>query len=163
MAERKSKTIVEMVRSMMKEKGLPTEFSRKVVAIAIYLINRCPTKAVRDRIPMEAWSQIRWIVEHLRVFRCVAYAHVPKEKRKKLYDKGVKCIFKGYNSESKAYRLYDPLNKKMILSRDLEFLENQSWYGPTDDPPNTSSKVPIMSEEDADEQQEDGADRRQGR
>ena len=85
------------------------------------------------------------------MFGCVAYAHVPKEQRKKLDDKGVKCIFTGYSSESKAYRLYDPLNIKMILSRDVKFLENQSWYGPSDESPSTSSKVPIMGEEDANE------------
>ena len=99
----------------------------------------------------------------MRVFECVAYAHVPKEQRKKLDNKGVKCIFIGYSSESKAYRLYDPLNNKMILSRDVEFLENQSWYGLTDESPSTSSKVPIMSEEDGDEQQEEGANRRKGK
>ena len=99
------------------------------------------------------------------MFGCIAYAHMPKEKRKKIDDKGVKCIFTGYNPESKAYRLYDPLNNKMILSRDVEFLENQSWYGPTDESSSTSSKVPvpIMSEEDADEQQEEGANRRKGK
>ena len=81
MAERKNRTIVEMARRMMKEKILPTEFWGEVVATVVYLINRCPTKAIRDRIPMEAWSRGRWKVEHLRVFGCVAYAHVPKEKR----------------------------------------------------------------------------------
>ena len=44
----------------------------------------------------------------------------------------------------------------MILSRDVEFLENQSWYGKIDEPSSTSSKVPIMNEEDAIEQQEEG-------
>ena len=73
------------------------------------------------------------------MFGCVAHAHVPKEQRKKLDDKSVKCIFTGYNSESKAYRLYDPLNNKMILSRDVEFLENQSWYETIDESPSTSS------------------------
>ena len=58
--------------------------------------------------------------------------------------------------------MYDPLNNKMILSRDVEFFENQSWYGPTDESPSTSSKVPIMSEEDTDEQQE-GENRRKGK
>ena len=129
-----------MARSMMKEKGLPTEFWGEAVATVVYLINRSPTKVVYDKIPMEAWSQGRWTVEHLRVFGCVAYAHVPKEQRQKLDDKGVKCIFIGYSSESKEYRLYDPLNKKMILSRDVEFLENQSWYGPTDESQSTSVK-----------------------
>ena len=69
----------------------------------------------------------------------------------------MKCIFTGYSPESKAYRLYDPLNNKMILSRDVEFLENQSWYGLIDESLSTSSKVPIMDEEDADEQHEEGA------
>ena len=88
---------------------------------------------------------------------------MPKEKRQKLDEKGVKCIFIAYSSESKAYRLYDPLNNKMLLSRDVEFFENQFWYGLSDESPSTSSKVPIMGEEDADEQQEEGADRRKGK
>ena len=55
-ARRKNRTIVEMERSMMKEKGLPTEFWGEVVATTVYLINRFPTKVVCDRIPIEAWS-----------------------------------------------------------------------------------------------------------
>ena len=51
----------------------------------------------------------------------------------------------------------------MILSRDVEFLENQSWYGLTNESPSTSSKVPIMTEEDADKQKEEGVDRRKGK
>ena len=58
------------------------------MATVVYLINRFHTKAVHYRIPMEAWSLGRWKVENLRVFGCVAYAHVPKEQRKKLDDKG---------------------------------------------------------------------------
>ena len=148
---------------MMKEKSLPTEFWGEAMTSAVYLINRCPTKAICDRIPMEAWSGRRWIVEHLRVFGCIAYAHVPKEQRQKFDDKDVKCIFTRYSPESKAYRLYDPVNNKMILSREVEFLENQSWYGSADESPSTSSKMPIMGEDDGDEQQEEGASRRKGK
>lgn len=50
-AERKNKTIVEMARSMMKAKGLPIEYWGEVVAIVVYLVNRSPTKAIRDKIP----------------------------------------------------------------------------------------------------------------
>ena len=96
-AEKKNKTIVEMERSMMKAKGLSTEYWRKAVAIVVYLINKCPTKVVYDKILLESWSQHRWIVEHLRVFICVAYELVPKEQRQKLDDKGLKCIFIGYS------------------------------------------------------------------
>ena len=79
-----------------------------------------------------------------------------RKKRKKLDDKDVKCIFTGYHLESKTHRFYDPLNKKMILSRDVEFLENQSWYGPANESLRTSSKVSIMDEKNVDEKQEEG-------
>lgn len=53
--ERKNKTIVKMARSMMKAKGLPTGYWGEVVTIAVYLINRCPTKSVHNKIPFDAW------------------------------------------------------------------------------------------------------------
>ena len=84
------------------------------------------------------------------MFGCVAYAHVPKEQRKKLDDKGVKCIFTGYSSKSKAYRLYDPINKKIIISRDVEFLENHSWDDLVDVSSRTSRKVSRIDEEEND-------------
>jgi len=49
----------------------------------------------------------------------VVYAHVPDELRKKLDSKGEKCIFVAYNDESKAYKLYNPLNEKVIINRDV--------------------------------------------
>ena len=85
------------------------------------------------------------------MFGCVAYVHVLKEQRKKLDDKGVKCIFTRYSSKSKAYKLYDLVNKKMIFSRDVGFLENQSWDGLTDESSSTSRKVPIIEEDVVDE------------
>ena len=69
-----------MARSMMKEKDLPTKFRGEAIAIAVYLINRCPTKVVCDEIPMEAWSQGRWIVEHPE---CLDVLHMHMCLRKK--------------------------------------------------------------------------------
>ena len=54
-----NKNIVEMARSMMKEKGLPTKYWGEAITTTIYLINRCPTKLVHDNIPLEAWSRNR--------------------------------------------------------------------------------------------------------
>ena len=53
-AKRKNRTIVEIERSIMKEKGLPTKYWEEVVATVVYMINRCPTKLVHDKIPLEA-------------------------------------------------------------------------------------------------------------
>ena len=71
-------------------------------------------------------------VSHLKVFGCVAYAHVLDELRKKLDKKGHKFIFFGYFEDKKAYKLYDPVTRKVIISRDVQFVENESWDGIVD-------------------------------
>jgi hypothetical protein len=73
--------------------------------------------------PQEAWSGYKPSVAHLRIFGCVAYAQVLEAKRRKLDDRGEKCIFVGYNEESKAYKLYNPLTNKVVVSRDVIFSE----------------------------------------
>lgn len=89
--------IMEMGSSMIKTKGLPNEYWGDDVARTIYLTNRSPTKVVYGKISQEAWSRKKWIAEHLRLFGCVAYALVPKQKRRKLDDEGEKCIFMCYS------------------------------------------------------------------
>ena len=68
-------------------------------------------------------------VSHLKNFGCVAYAHVPNELRKKLDKKGQKCIFVGYFEDTKAYKLYDLVTRKLIISHEVQFFENESWDG----------------------------------
>nr|KYP49148.1 Copia protein [Cajanus cajan]KYP49151.1 Copia protein [Cajanus cajan]KYP49153.1 Copia protein [Cajanus cajan] len=80
---------MEMARSMPKEKGLPNTFWAEVVYTAIYILNRCPTKAGQDKTPIEAWSEKKPSAKHLRVFGSICYIHVPEEKRHKLEDKTV--------------------------------------------------------------------------
>ena len=63
----------------------------------------------------------------MRVFGCLAYAHVPQQLRGKLDDKAVKCIFVGYSSGSKGYHLYDPVKQKLFESRDVVFVENSAY------------------------------------
>lgn len=126
-AERKNRTILDMARSMVKGKDLPREFWAEAVATAVYLLNRCPTKSVRNMTPEEAWSSFKPSVAHLRVFGCIAYAKIPEARRIKLDDKGVKCIFVGYGDRTMGYKLYNPLTKKVIISRDVVFEEDQTW------------------------------------
>jgi len=39
---------------MLKEKGLPNTFWAEAVYTTVYLLNRCSTKAVQDKTPIEA-------------------------------------------------------------------------------------------------------------
>jgi hypothetical protein len=47
-------------------------------------------------------------------------------KEKKLDDRSVRCMLLGISEESKAYKLYDPDKKKIIVSRDVVFDEDKS-------------------------------------
>ena len=80
-------------------------------------------------------------VSHLKVFGCVAYAHVPDELRKKLDKKGWKCILVGYSEDTKAYKLYDHITRKVIISHDVQFVENESWDGTIENNVNIVSNV----------------------
>ncbi|XP_025674246.1 uncharacterized protein [Arachis hypogaea] len=110
---------------------------------------RCPTKSVRDKTPEEAWSGKRPSIHHFRVFGCIAYAHVPDQLRKKLDDKGEKCIFIGYSTDSKAYKLYNPVSKKVIISRDVTFDEKDIWDWNT-----KTEKHPIIISNTCDDEEE---------
>ncbi|KAF8378886.1 hypothetical protein HHK36_030235 [Tetracentron sinense] len=92
-----------------------------------FLHIRCPTKSVKNKTPQEAWSGYKPSVSHLKIFGYIAYAQVPEAKRKKLDDRSEKCIFIGYSEESKAYKLYNPLTNKVVVSRDVIFSEEETW------------------------------------
>ncbi|XP_058775646.1 uncharacterized protein LOC131649925 [Vicia villosa] len=97
-AERKNRSIMNMVRSMLSGKSLPKELWGEAVSTATYLLNRCPTKKLEKLTPEEAWCGFKPNLSHLRVFGSVAYKHVPGQLRKKLDDKGEEMIFVGYHS-----------------------------------------------------------------
>ena len=87
MAEIKNRTILDVARSMLKSKKLLKEFWVEVVACAVYLSNRSPTRSVWGKTPQEAWSGRKPGISHLRVFGSIAYVHVLDERRAKLDDK----------------------------------------------------------------------------
>lgn len=63
-AERKNRTIMNMVRSMLHAKQIPKTFWPEAVNWTVHVLNRCPTFAVKNRTPEEAWSGIKPSVDH---------------------------------------------------------------------------------------------------
>jgi hypothetical protein len=92
-AERKNLTLMNIKRSLLREKCLSNLFWVEVVACSVYLLNRSPTTSVKMKVPQEAWSGTKLNVVHLRTFGCIAFAHIPSELRRKLDDRSEKCIF----------------------------------------------------------------------
>ncbi|RDX66783.1 hypothetical protein CR513_54416, partial [Mucuna pruriens] len=51
--------------------------------------------------------------------------HVSKDERSKLDMKTRQCTFIGYGHDKYDYKMYDPLEKKLVKSRDKQFMEDQ--------------------------------------
>jgi hypothetical protein len=128
-AERANRTIMECARSMILAQGLEFEFWGEAVNTAVYIKNRCPTKALDSKTPQEAWSGRKPDVSDLRVFGCKAFAHVPDEKRTKLESKSMPCVFLGYYEGTKAYCLMCLKINRIIKSRDVVFIEGSKEIG----------------------------------
>ena len=116
-----------MVRSLLAKGRVPKTFWPEAVNWSVHVLNRSPTFSVQNKTPEEAWSGRKPVVDYFRIFGCIAYAHIPDAQRKKLDNKSTKCIFLGVSEESKAYRLYNPVTKKIVISRDVIFVENEKW------------------------------------
>jgi hypothetical protein len=75
-----------------------------------------PSSTLVDMTPNEVCSVKNPLVAHLKVFGCDAFVHVLKEKRSKLDNKAVKCIFIGYKEGMKGYKLWDPASRRTMYN-----------------------------------------------
>ena len=83
-------------------------------------MNRSPSVAIKKKTPQEVWSGGPATYSDLKIFGCLAYAHVNNGK---LEPRLMKCIFLGYKSSVKGYKLWCPKTKKLVISRDVIFDE----------------------------------------
>ncbi|KAM1069409.1 hypothetical protein ACFX13_001358 [Malus domestica] len=95
---------------------------------AAYLINRLPSRVLGFKSPMEIIKNRKVDLSHLKVFGCICFVHVQSLHRDKLDPRATKCIFLGYSSTQKGYKCYNPQLKRLIVSRDVQFHETNSYY-----------------------------------
>ncbi|XP_021609063.1 uncharacterized protein LOC110612592 [Manihot esculenta] len=149
-SERKNRTIMEMTRCLLHEKNLPKKFWAEAANTVIFLLNRLPTKALQKQTPYKAWYGHKPSIINLKVFGCFCFSYIPQVKRDKLDKKSEPGIFIGYSSVSKAYKIFQPQNEKIIISRDV-FMEEDQWnWSACDDVQHSSMQQPTV--EDVDEQ-----------
>ncbi|CAL9018516.1 unnamed protein product [Prunus brigantina] len=99
----------------------------EAINISVYILNRCPTKALSKKTPFEAYSGRKPGVKHLKVFGSPCYAHVPKQAKTETRFGKQEVYLSGYGSCEKGYRLYNIETGKVIVSRDVIFSENECW------------------------------------
>ncbi|KAL0553407.1 hypothetical protein IC582_007302 [Cucumis melo] len=126
-SERRNRYILEMTRCMLHEKSLPKKFWAEAANTTIFLQNRLPTKAVKEKTPFEAWYGYKPSLKFLKVFGCLCLTHVPQSKRDKLDRRASSGVFIGYSSINKAYKIFQPKTGKIVVSRDVHFVEDEEW------------------------------------
>lgn len=125
--ERRNRTLLEMTRSILKHMEVPNFLWGEAVRHATYLINRIATRTLNHMTPYESYKGRKPNVEHIRVFGCVGYAKVTTPHLRKLDDRSRALVHLGTEPGTKAYRLLEPSSRKIIVSRDVIFNEDQRW------------------------------------
>jgi len=121
--ERRNQTVVEMARCLLKSMSVPARFWGEAVRVAVYLLNRSPTKSLSGKTPYEVWYGKKPGVKNLRTFGCVAYVKRVGPRISKLSDRSVPGVFLGYETGTTGYRVYDPVKDKLMVSHDIIFDE----------------------------------------
>ena len=97
---------MEVAREMLHDQDLPMHLWAEAARTIMYVQNHTAHKVLENKTPEEVFSGKKTEVIHLRIFGCLVYIHIPKEKKTKLDPSGRKGIFVGYSESSKAYRIY---------------------------------------------------------
>ena len=92
-SERRNRTLLDMVRSMMSHADLPISFWGYALETAAFTLNRVPSKAV-DKTPYQIWFGKRPSLSFLKFWGCEVF--VRRQISKKLAAKSNKCVFVGY-------------------------------------------------------------------
>jgi transposase InsO family protein len=124
-AERRNRTLLDMVRSMMAQANLLISFWGDALLTAAYILNRVPSQSVSST-PYELWKGQKPNLEHLRPWGSAGFVHSTAHKYGKLGPRARKHIFIRYSDSSKGYVMYgEHSNGGMIEieSRDIDFIE----------------------------------------
>jgi transposase InsO family protein len=119
-AERRNRTLLDMVHSMMSMSELPVSFWGYALETAIYLLNRVPTKSVPNT-PYELWTGKKPSLNHIKIWGCPS--HVRKSNMDKLGPRSDRCLYIGYPKMSTGFYFYNPSEQKVFVSRNAIFLE----------------------------------------
>ena len=111
---------------MLHDQDIPMHLWHEVARTPVYVQNRTPHRVLENKTIEEVFSSKKPEVNHLRIFDCPVYIHIPKEKMTKLDHFGKKGIFEGYSENSKDYRIYFPRFKKINIRKDVSFDEDSA-------------------------------------
>jgi len=121
--ERQNRTIVEMARAMLIGADLPRGLWAEAVTTAAKIRNCIPLKRLNNKTPQEILTGCKPNIGHLRIYGSKAFALIDESKRSKFDSKSEEMRLIGY--EHKAYRLWQPGTRRVLIRRDAVIVEPQ--------------------------------------
>lgn len=123
--ERFNRTLLNMVRAMLAEAGLPDEWLAETAMCACYVSNHMTYKVLGTTTPHELWHGSAPSVSHFKTFGCLTFVHVPKQLRTKL-EKRVKIgILLGYATKTRGFRIWLVEVNKVVEMANVSFDESR--------------------------------------
>jgi len=147
-AERKNRTIVGAAKAMLYDQDLPIFLWAEACNTTMYIQNRAPHRALGKKT-LGVFTRKKPKVNHLRIFGNISYCHMPDDKRTKLDQTAEKGVFVEYNETSKAFRIYIPSSRKIVVGRDMKFIEDPTFRRSREMPvggKNQSIEAPLVQQ-----------------
>mgnify|MGYP000650934347 FL=1 len=111
---------------MLSHAKLSKSYWDEAIYTTVYLINKSSLVPLKGDVPPRMWTCKYISYQHMMVFGCLEYMDMAKDQRSKLDNKSKPCIFMGYSEDEFDYRLWDLIDKKVVRSRDIVFMEDKT-------------------------------------
>ena len=116
-AERRNRTLLDMVRCMLSHSSLPDFLWGDVIKTAVYILNQVPSKSV-PKTPYELMTGKKPTLKHFHVWGCKAEVRPYNPQLKKLDLKTISGFFIGYCVGSRGSRFYCPSHSMRVIESD---------------------------------------------
>jgi len=126
-AESKNGTIVEATKAMLYDQDMPKSLWAEACNTIVYVQNKTPHRPLGKITPEKFFTGKTPEVSHFRVFGSLAYCRIPEEKRKKMGETAAKGYLSRYSKNAKAYKVYLPGSRKVVVRRDVKFMEDRAF------------------------------------
>jgi hypothetical protein len=121
--ERKNRTLLDMARTMLDEYKTPDRFWAEAINTACYSINRLYLHRILKKTSYELHTSKSPNVSYFRVFGSKCFILVKRGRKSKFAPKAVEGFLLGYDSNTRAYRVFNKSIGLVEISCDIVFDE----------------------------------------
>jgi hypothetical protein len=121
--ERKNRTLLDMTRTMLDEYKTPDRFWAEAINTACYSINRLYLHRILKKTSYELLTGKKPNVSYFRVFGSKCFILVKRGRKSKFAPKAVEGFLLGYDSNTRAYRVFNKSTGLVEVSCDIVFDE----------------------------------------